>query len=244
MLESLLEGVNHLVLAGDVWQQRKKDSARERGLRLFRGLEERVKKKGISWEILRGNHDPDEGKGVAWLADRAVLVTHGDAVYDHATPWSRELGRYRKEVDAIVRKYAAQTASAEACSERAREIAHVLQLVPLPKLPPPLNFFATALWPPSRSFEILRVWGGMGKTGLKFLERAGEGARVLVCGHFHRAGIWEGNGRLMVNTGSFMRGSRPWAVDLVEEELTARELVQSGGDYVLGAVKGRWHLKG
>lgn len=243
MLDAVLEGVDQLVLAGDVWQQRGAREPREKGKRLFESLRERIAKRGISLEVLRGNHDPDSGRGVAWLADRAILVTHGDAVYDEGTPWSADLGRYRKEVAAIIADYAKRSGSAEACSERARRIAHTLRALPLPNLPPPLNFLATAMWPPSRPLEMVRVWRGMGRAGLDFLERSGEGASVLVCGHFHRAGIWERDGCLMINTGSFMPGSQPWAVDVHGAKLTARRLVLNAGAFEPGEVTGRWILR-
>lgn len=243
MLDAVLKEVDQLVLAGDVWQQRGTRKVRERARRLFAELRERVAARGISLEVLRGNHDPDSGRGVAWLADRAVLVTHGDAVYDAATPWSRELGRYRAEVAAIIADYAKRRGSAEACSERAREIAHTLRVLPLPNLPPPLNFLATALWPPGRPFEMVRVWSDMGQAGLNFLDQSGGGAAVLVCGHFHRAGIWERDGRLMINTGSFMPGSQPWAVDVNGTKLTARRLELNAGAFEPGEVTGRWILR-
>ncbi len=243
MLAPVLDGIDHLVLAGDVWQQRKVGPGQKEAARLFEKLLKMAASRGVTVEVLRGNHDPEGGAAVAWLAERSVLVTHGDAVYDDATPWSREIGRHRAEVEAVIAKYASQSHLAEACSNRAKEIALTLKIVPLPKLPPPFNFFATALWPPSRTFEMLRVWHGMGRRGLKFLADSGEGASVLICGHFHQAGIWENAERLMINTGSFMKGSRPWAVDLNSGKLTARELKLEGGTFILGEVKGRWILR-
>ncbi len=242
MLLPIFEEVDHLILAGDVWQQRKVGPGREVARQMYETLLSLAEERGIEVEVLRGNHDPEGGKGVTWLVEKAVLVTHGDAVYDDATPWSREIGRYRKEVEAVVEKYESQSHLAAACADRAKEIALTLKVVPLPKLPPPFNFFATALWPPSRTFEMLRVWLGMGKRGLRFLEESGEGAKVLICGHFHQAGIWEEGGKLFVNTGSFMKGSRAWAVDLKEDRMTARELVLREGKFGLGEVKGRWLL--
>ncbi|MDA7891308.1 metallophosphoesterase family protein [Akkermansiaceae bacterium] len=243
MLEPVFDDIDHLVLAGDVWQQRKFGGVCEGGAHMFDELLSLARIRGVVVEVLRGNHDPDSGKGITWLVDRSVLVTHGDAVYEDATPWSREIGKYREEVDAIIQKYASESHRAEACAERAREIALTLQVVPLPKLPSPLDFFATALWPPSRSFEMLRVWRGMGDQGLRFLDHSGEGACVLVCGHFHRSGIWEADGKVMINTGAFMKGSRPWAVDVNGKKLTARELVLGGGRFQLGPVKGRWLVR-
>ena len=242
MLEPLLEEVDHLILAGDVWQQRRLGLGRGKALKKYEALKNLVSERGVRLEILRGNHDPEGGAGVTWLEDGAVLVTHGDAIYDEATPWSREMGHYHEQVVAVVKKYERQCHLAAACAERAREIALTLKPLPLPSLPPPFNFLATALWPPRRTFEMLRVWRGMGKQGLRFLEHSGEGAQVLVCGHFHRAGIWEARGRVFINTGAFMKGSRPWAVDLNAGEMTARELTLWGGVYRLGEVKGRWLL--
>ena len=243
MLEPLFEDVDHFVLAGDIWQQRKVGPGRNQARKLFELLLGALDERGISYDLLRGNHDPEGGVGVAWLADGDILVTHGDAVYDDATPWSREIGSYRKEVNAIIENYDAKSHLASACSDRAKEIALTLKVVPLPKLPPPFNFFVTALWPPSRAFEMIRVWRGMGAQGLRFLGKSGEGAKVLVCGHFHQAGIWEKDGRLMINTGSFMKGSRPWAVDLNDGKMTATGLKMERDRFELGEVKGRWLLK-
>lgn len=240
MLEPLLEGIDHLVLAGDVWQQCLAGARREEALRKYEILRNLIREKGVAVEVLRGNHDPDQASGVAWLAERAILVTHGDAIYPDASPWSREFPRCRAEVEEIMARYAPFEHLPEACADRAREIALVLKFYPLPKLPPPLNYFATALWPPGRSFEMLRVWREMGDEAHRFLRRAGRGASVLVCGHFHRAGIWEKEGRLVLNTGAFMRGCQAWAVDWDEEGLTARELRLRNDRFEPGEVKGRW----
>jgi len=240
MLGPLLEDVDRLVLAGDIWQERIAGPGKERARELFERFLALIEEQEIEVVLLRGNHDPESGSGVAWMADRRILVTHGDAVYHDATPWSREIGKYRDEVDAIVAKYSDRRHLAEACADRAKEIALAIKVVPLPKLPPPLNFFATALWPPSRPYEMIRVWRGMGDQGLTFLEQSGEGASVLVCGHFHQAGIWERDGRLMINTGSFMKGSRPWCVDLCGDVLTARRLELGDGKFFPGEVEGTW----
>lgn len=244
MLEPLLEEIDHLLLAGDVWQQCKVGPGRDEALRKYERLLTLVQGKGLTIEVLRGNHDPGEGPGVAWLADRAILVTHGDAVYADATPWSREFPRCRPEVDEIIARYAPLDHLPEACADRAREIALVLKVHPLPKLPPPLNYFATALWPPGRAFQMLRVWRELGDEAHRFLGRVGGGAPVLVCGHFHRPGIWEREGRLVLNTGAFMRGCQAWAVDCNEEGVTARLLELRNSRFEPGEVMGRWMIGG
>ena len=74
---------------------------------LFEELKKMIRERNFSVEILRGNHDPSTPQGVAWCADKAVLVTHGDAVYDEATPWSREFGLYRDEIRKIIEYWSA-----------------------------------------------------------------------------------------------------------------------------------------
>ena len=242
MLAPLLEGVDHLILAGDVWQERIAGERITTAGLLFEELKKMIQEKGLAVEILRGNHDPSTQQGVAWCADKAVLVTHGDAVYDEATPWSREFGFYREEIRKIVERYEPQSHLAQACSDRACEIANTIQPRKLPKLPVPLNFFATALWPPRRTIEMIRVWRMMGKEGLRFLKKSGEGAKVLVCGHFHQAGIWEDAEHVMINTGSFMRGSQPWLVDVEGAAVLARAIDLNEPHFQPGEVKGWFQI--
>ncbi|MGJ8698272.1 MAG: metallophosphoesterase [Verrucomicrobiaceae bacterium] len=233
-LAPLMEGCEQVVFAGDVWQERR--VVRDEAERMLGELRALAGERGV---FLRGNHDPKSGEGIAWLGEGKVLVTHGDAVYRDATPWSREMPYYREEVEEIIARY--DENDAQECADRAQEIALLIEPHPLPKLPVPFNFFATAMWPPSRTLEMLRVWATMGAEGLRFLERVAPEAGVLVCGHFHRVGIWEKDGRVVMNTGSFMRGSRTWCVDVEEEWVTARE-VTFDGEWRAGEVRGRWRL--
>ena len=234
-LAPLLEGCEQVVFAGDVWQGRKTGHARAG--EMFEELQAAVGERGV---FLRGNHDPETPQGLAWLADKKVLVTHGDAVYRDATPWSREMPAHREEVREIVERF--DDLDPQACSDRAREIALALTPVPFWKLPVPLNFFASALWPPSRPFEMIRVWRGMGEECHRFLARVAPKVGVLICGHFHQAGVWEKDGRLVINTGSFMRASKPWCVDLEDEWIIVRAIVKEGDFFQAGGVIGRWRL--
>ncbi len=48
----------------------------------------------------------------------------------------------------------------------------------------------------------------------------------MVFGHFHRPGVSWKNGCLLVNTGAFMRGAVPLAVDLESNWLRVRRVVR------------------
>lgn len=243
MLTPLLKEVDHLILAGDVYQQRFRDERGDYAAGMMKDLLDLTTEKNIRLTVVRGNHDPEGGVGVAWLQKKQILVTHGDAIYDDATPWSREILSHRGRVNEIVEEYRPRAHSAAACAERAQHIAQMFEPLPLPRLPVPLNFFATALWPPHRPLEMFRVWRGLGHQGLRFLAHSGEGAKVLICGHFHHAGAWSRNGRLILNTGSFMKGSRTWAVDVSGPKITARLVTQSRDSFRPAEVQGRWLIR-
>lgn len=236
-LAPLFEDCDQLVFAGDVWQERK--TGHPGSDLMFEKLGKMV---GPRATYLRGNHDPGTQQGLAWLNGKDVLVTHGDAVFRDATPWSREMPTHREEVKKIVARY--DENDVQACSDRACEIAFTLKPVPFFKLPVPFNFFASAFWPPTRPFEIFRVWAELGDECHRFLERVSPETKVLICGHFHRAGIWEKNGRLVINTGSFMRGSTPWCVDIDGDWITVREVVFIKNIWCAspGPAIGRWRI--
>ncbi len=78
----------------------------------------------------------------------------------------------------------------------------------------------------------------MGERGLDFLEHSGEGAHVLVCGHFHRPGVWMRDHAVVINTGAFMRGCHPWMVEIEGDLITVREVRR----FKLGEVKERFRI--
>ena len=236
-LAPLLDGIDELVLAGDSWQERFKGAKRRPAEEKRAAFEELVREREIMLTYLRGNHDPQTGAGFCYLAEGQVLVTHGDAVYRTATPWGREMANFEDEVTAIVNRYEPRRQEIEACVARAREIALTLKPKPLPALPPPLNFLSTALWPPSRFYHMFRVWRRLGTDLLDFLEESGGGAKVLVCGHFHRPGVWLRNGYAAVNTGAYMPASKPLAVDVVGKTLTVSSIKRSNNLFIIEATK-------
>lgn len=233
-LAPLFEGCEQVVFAGDVWQERK--TGHQDSDLMFEKLGEMV---GMRATYLRGNHDPGTPQGLAWLNGKDVLVTHGDAVYRDATPWAREMPIFREEVKKIIARY--DENDPQACSDRACEIAWVLKPQPFLKLPVPLNFFVSAFWPLTRPFEIFSAWKGLGDECHRFLERVAPETKVLICGHFHHAGIWEKSGRLVINTGSFMKCSKPRCVDIDGPEVIIREIIYSQ-EWKVGPVVGRWRI--
>ena len=243
-LRPLFEGCERVIFNGDTWQERWK-ACRDEGRRELEVVKEVLADMGVEGVFLPGNHDPDTGEkeGFLKLGTRGqVLITHGDGIFPEASPFSREMWSHGKAVRALIAEKPDGDRELAARLQRAREIAFLLKPKPLPKLPVPLNFFATALWPPNRPFQILRVWRELGPMGFQFLETFAPECRVLLCGHFHRRGVWEKKGRLVINTGAFVRGCYPQIAELCGDELRVRKVRQLNGVFYLGDQVGVWKV--
>ena len=87
-----------------------------------------------------------------------------------------------------------------------------------------MGYLWSTLWPPERLFQIARVWHEMVGDSFDFLERFRPGAGLMLTGHFHRSGVWSHGGRHLVNTGAFMRGAVPLAVDVDQGWVRVRRI--------------------
>lgn len=243
-LRPLFEGCERVVFNGDTWQERWK-AGREAGRRELESVKDVLADLGVEGVFLPGNHDPDTGGQEGFLklgTQGQILVTHGDGIFPEASPFSREMWSHGNAVRKLIAENPEGDRDLVARLRRARAIAFLLKPKALPRLPVPLNFFATALWPPSRPFQILRAWCELGPAGFQFLETFAPECRVLLCGHFHRSGIWEKNGRLVINTGAFVRGCRPQIAEICGDELRVRKVRELNGVFYPGDHVGVWKV--
>ena len=150
-----------------------------------------------------------------------ILVTHGDVVYDTASPWSKELFSNREAVQRLL-----DSRDCSSLEERwlcAREVGVLLR--PHCKMAPSLlGYLKLALWPPERLLEIGKVWAGFAQEGDRFLTRFAPEADILVCGHFHRAGRFHVKGREVWNTGSLMKMSKGLCCDFDGQSLSSSSM--------------------
>ena len=65
----------------------------------------------------------------------------------------------------------------------------------------------------------------------EFVERFAPDCRVFLFGHFHRAAVLTRGGRLFCNTGGYVGGTRALVVDVCEEEVMVRKVVEEGGEF-------------
>lgn len=210
-LRSLFKGAGTVVFNGDTWEELAAPWREKSSVMLGR-MREICAEEGCDTIFLRGNHDPG-WEGSAWLelAGGRIIVTHGDAVLRASSPWKREILSGAIAVEEIWKQFPAAETDLESRMAVALKISRLLPSRQYPRRRSLLSRAIDAVLPPQRAIEILDAWINQGSNGGIFCDRYFPRAEILVIGHFHFAGAWNADGRIILNTGSFVvPGSARW----------------------------------
>jgi predicted phosphodiesterase len=237
-LRGLWEGCESLILNGDSTEAHSANSS-EKTNKLCTELLQLAKEDGVRTIMIAGNHDPEISKiNSKWFWDNRVLVFHGHAVFPGVAPWSwrapfihqrridlaRERGNGFEEQLEAVREASLAAAMGEFNHHR----------------PSPLHMASLAL---PASFRVLLSWWRFPKMTSNWVNQFASSAKFIIVGHTHHAGIWEVDGRVIINTGCFGFPSHPRAVIIDEDELTVYRLRLLNNQYTLGRVYSSWKAR-
>jgi predicted phosphodiesterase len=220
-LEPLLWGFSAVILNGDtadIHQPRCAPDAQ----RLLNELRESARRAKVEVVEVCGNHDVAEtSRTHALLAGGSVLVSHGHAFSARMLPWVSATGEMnRRFAEALAHNPDTIEGAVRAANEGA-----LVQWSDEHAADEP-----TALWSigrsPARVLSVLRWWREYPRDAARFADRYSPQAKVVICGHSHRAGAWRiasAHGapvRLILNTGSFSFPGRPFGAIVDEQEGT------------------------
>lgn len=245
-LAPLLDGTDQLICNGDTMDTRPGPEPATTVATLD-ALQSFVRAAGMPVNFITGNHDPDiSDRHFALLAEGAVLLTHGDILYDSIVPWGRDAalaGEFVRELrnSAPTRPHNLLSLL-EIHRDSARRIPqrHQAERDGLKYL---AGFLGDTLWPLDRVWRILRAWRQMPGLAQGLLETHCPDTRFLIIGHTHRPGIWPlANGAVLINTGSFCPPTGRLLVDLTPKELLVRRIEQRRRDFHAGRVIARFAL--
>jgi len=209
----------------------------EAGWKMLEELRVLAAERGVRLELLPGNHDPGSGgPGFMELADGAVFVTHGHMLFREGAPWSRMLPERRLEVERVWREAGEEAESLGGRMKVANAVARVLVPPRYPKGRSVLARVWDAVVPPTRGWRMIQAWRRFPAEAARMAGRFCPEARVVVVGHFHRAGIWRRGGRWVVNTGSFMPPGAAWCVDVAAGDVKVRKIRRKRGVFTPGRV--------
>jgi UDP-2,3-diacylglucosamine pyrophosphatase LpxH len=242
-LRPLIRGAGAVIFNGDTWQELA-GTFRERSAEMLADLKRICAEEGAEAVFLSGNHDPGwPGPGWAELAGGRILVTHGDAFFPDGSPWSREALTRQDQVGALWERFQGVIDDPAARIVLAREMALLLRAAEYPKGKKLWQRALDAVRPPRRACEMLRVWATQADAAARFAGRYFPRAEIIVKGHFHRAGIWNRRGKLVVNLGAFMNPCPALWADYDGGLFRCGKVDESGADYRLGEVLGVWRLR-
>jgi predicted phosphodiesterase len=237
-LAPLFDGAATVIFNGDTAELRV-DDLRSIALEDIRQLEAICGEAGARVVFVNGNHDPDIG-GIDHLdlLGGAILVTHGDLLYDEIAPWGKDAPLLRKAHEAQLaamapedlgvfekRLRAAKAASRLALDLRSPHVGQGFAARVLTHL--------EAVWPPWRVARLLRIWAETPEYAARLADRFRPAARAVIFGHTHWAGVWRRHGRLIVNTGGLLSVLGRCAVEIDATELRVRKIGTRGGGFQL-----------
>lgn len=244
-LEPLLEGADEVVFNGDTVEQTV-SAWKERAESSLEGLKSLCAKLGVKARFLTGNHDPEVGRdGWRELRDGQVFITHGDMMLPDVAPWSLECIERREKVREICQSFDGDVSTLEGLHCRTQLVEEALK----PSEEPRLGFKGkkylwSAIWPPLRPLNILRVWVRLFAIAERFMDRYRPESEVCLFGHFHRPGVCRRGTRIYCNTGAFMRGAKALMVELEGDWMTVRAIRRDGDGYFRpGDSRGSFRLR-
>ncbi len=240
-IRPLLAGVAHLVLNGDTLDTRPGPDplhtadCRATVTTFFQRAVART-------TFITGNHDADfSPHHYLDLGGGAVFVIHGDILFDNIVPWSRDARLAGRHISAELQRLPLELRAN--LDHRLEVFRRVAKTIPQrhqsekDSLRYTLRYLADTVWPPHRMLLVLRAWRQMPILAAALAQRHRPQARFILTGHTHRAGIWRPRGNVtVINTGSYSPPVGAYAVDLTDQSLTVRQVVQQAGEFRPGAV--------
>ncbi len=91
--------------------------------------------------------------------------------------------------------------------------------------------------------KILKCWKRYPTIVAMWTKQFAPSATYIITGHTHHAGIWERDGKVIINTGCFGFPSHPRAVVLDNDTLTVHAIKKRNGSFVLDGVYSSWNAR-
>lgn len=241
-LRPLIAGAGTVIFNGDTWQELPGPFC-ERGAAMMTELKSLCAEEGVEAVFLSGNHDPGwPGKGWVELAGGKIVITHGDALFHAGSPWKREILTAQRRVEELWSLHPEALSDVDERIEVAREIARELCSVEYPLGRHIIKRAWDAAIPPMRALWMLDAWFSQGCAGARFCERYFPKAEALIIGHFHHTGCWSENGRVVINSGSFLDPGRAHYVEWNDGWMIRGEIDEGPDECRLGCKLGVWRF--
>jgi UDP-2,3-diacylglucosamine pyrophosphatase LpxH len=236
-LRPLWDAARHLVINGDVAEvhhPRHWTIAARETLHLF----DLCEADGVDLTLLSGNHDPFiTDLRHLHLAGGAVFITHGDVLHPAVSPWSPAAGRMRAANEAALAALEPEQRGELEARLSATQHAAYAEWNDIQRLNEEARHSTITgmLIRPWALMQVIAYWNAFPQLAADFAAQHAPAARFIVLGHTHRAGIWDFDERIVINTGSFGFPGTPRAVLVEDGTLSVWRIRHRRGAYRLDA---------
>jgi predicted phosphodiesterase len=242
LLRPLIAGAGTVIFNGDTWQELS-EPWRDKAARMLRELQTICEEEKAESVFLTGNHDPGwQGPGWLALAEGRIIVTHGDCLFAAGSPWKREVFCARKTISRWWRERPEAATDIDARIRLARDLAREYKSLEHPSGRNILARAWDASMPPQRALHMLASWWLRPKAAVQFLRTFFPKAEVLVFGHFHLHHRWESDGRLIIDTGSYLNPGKAHWVEWHNGWLRRGSVIESTDAFRMGEAIDVWRL--
>ncbi len=237
----LLDGAHRVILNGDTTEECSR-ALRPRSEEMFAEFCAESSRRGVELLRIRGNHDASQDHlGALRLFGGKVLIIHGDACYHYGSPWSRWIPSLKEELDEVYFEF--EKEGVNTLEDRLRLARAWARRYHPPvkrtesKLAGILGILMSAAWPPTVAWRLIKERAMTISRAVEFLDYFAPEAKVMIFGHIHRSGVYQRGEKMLINTGAFQPVAGRCVCDLDGEGITVRNVVRTGGKFVLGGVK-------
>lgn len=234
-LRPIWKGASRLIVNGDVAEVHDPKHQAIAALETLK-LSDLCETDEVELTLLSGNHDP----GITdlrhlTLANDAVFVTHGDALHPAITPWSPGHDRIQSANEAAMAHIDPDDRESLESRLRASQHACYSEWKDLDRLADEARHTSPLgmLFRPHAIIQVLRYWRSFPQMAARFGAIYAPRARFILMGHTHRAGIWDIDDRIIINTGAYGFPGRPRAVVIEDGKLQVHDVVRKGRTYRL-----------
>jgi UDP-2,3-diacylglucosamine pyrophosphatase LpxH len=179
-------------------------------------------------DFVMGNHDPAlSSTEWVYLEESGTLIFHGDCIADCTHPTKRE----ERVMEVRLRQHWEEIGGRPAGFVKLSNAFRTLQARHLREHPmtheprDTLKYLVSVTFPPRKPLDILHYWWRAPRLVAKLSRTFPKPVRYAVVGHSHRPGHWVVGGISVLNTGSFMPLSEPYAVCIEGASVTWRRLL-------------------
>jgi len=236
-LRPLWQGFDELILNGDTEETYSRRYA-SRSQAATRTLIKTAEDDGLRVRLLNGNHDPmiSDQHALSLQQDK-LLIMHGHVVFPEVAPWTWYAQKIKTHrIELLLESEDSFQAQLEATRKASDRSAQSRATKNRPKL---YEIPYRAIWCVAK---ILQTWIRCPSITERWLTTYAPKTKIVVVGHTHRAGIWEINNRIIINTGCFAFPSHPRGVIIENNTVKVFRIRKKNNEYYFSGELGSWQL--